>query len=589
MFSTVREVVLTYLWRIISLLFPMRFWINRVNPSNLQADFWAGLTGAVMVLPQGIAFALIAGLPPEFGLYSAIVVQLLAGFFGSSWHMVTGPTVALSIVIPSIVAPYAVIGSPQYIGMTLTLMFIVGIIQLGFGIFRLGGLVNFISHTVIIGFTAGAGTLIISSQLPTILGITLPRGLSFFEKWTIIFEKSAVFHTPSMIIAAVTVITAIWVRRYRRKWPHMLLGLMAGMLAGLILKAPENGVEMLGALPASMPQMVFPDINFYLFSELLPSAFALALLGLIEAVSIARSISVRSHQRIDGNQEFFGQGLANMVGSCFSCYVGSGSFSRSALNYDSGAKTPLSLLATSLIVILVLLFIPKVTHYLPLPAMAGAIILAGYNLFDFKHIGLIAKTSRNELTIITVTFLSTLLLDLEFAIYAGVILSLILYLQKTSHPKVTLVDFSSVYELEGEEKQTDVHRNPPVTVIRLDGSLFFGAVDHVQTRLAELSTNQRWLNVVILAEGVNIIDIAGIEALLNERNKLQKRGGDLYIIGLKTHVRNKLRKSPYWQRLGGKKHLHESTYIAFREICKDLEIDNYRQYMKHLFKDYNKL
>lgn len=588
--KTIQHVLFTYFGRTVASLFPMRTWIKQVNSSNLQADFWAGLTGAVMVLPQGIAFALIAGLPPEFGLYSAIVVQLIAGFFGSSWHMVTGPTVALSIVIPSILGSYAVVGSPQYIGLALTLMFIVGIIQLAFGIFRLGGLVNFISHTVIIGFTAGAGTLIMTSQLPTLLGISIPRGLSVFEKFPIIIEKASFFHYQSIIIALVTMIVAILVKRIKRTYPHMLLGILAGVIACYLMGGEKTGVAMLGALPSAMPQMVFPTLNFHTISELLPSAFALALLGLIEAVSIARSIAVRSHQRIDGNQEFFGQGLANTIGSCFSCYVGSGSFSRSAINYDSGAKTPIALLVTAAIVALVLVFIPEVTRFLPLPAMAGAIILAGFNLFDFKHIFLIAKTSRNELSIIIVTFFSTLLLNLEFAIYAGVILSLILYLQKTSHPLVTQVDFSSIYN---QQQDTEHSGNTPktasITVLRVNGSLFFGAVDHVQNRLTELNAGQRWLHVIILAEGVNIIDIAGIEMLVNERNKLRKRGGDLYVIGLKSHVRRKLRKSPYWRALGGKYHIYESTYIAFREICKTLEIDNYRQYMKVLFKDFNKL
>ncbi|MBV7434196.1 SulP family inorganic anion transporter [Cardiobacteriaceae bacterium TAE3-ERU3] len=589
MLKTIQHGLFTYFGRTASSLFPMRTWIRRVNPTNLQADFWAGLTGAVMVLPQGIAFALIAGLPPEFGLYSAIVVQLIAGFFGSSWHMVTGPTVALSIVIPSILGTYAVVGSPQYIGLALTLMFIVGIIQLAFGIFRLGGLVNFISHTVIIGFTAGAGTLIMASQLPTLLGINIPRGLSFFEKFPIIIEKISVFHYQSIIIALITMVVAVLVKRIKRTYPHMLLGILAGVITCYLMGGEKTGVAMLGALPSAMPQMVFPTLNFHTISELLPSAFALALLGLIEAVSIARSIAVRSHQRIDGNQEFFGQGLANTIGSCFSCYVGSGSFSRSAINYDSGAKTPIALLVTATIVALVLIFIPEVTRFLPLPAMAGAIILAGYNLFDFKHIFLIAKTSRNELSIIIVTFFSTLLLNLEFAIYAGVILSLILYLQKTSHPLVTQVDFSAVYTQKDTADEENTYKSAPITVLRVNGSLFFGAVDHVQNRLAELNEGQRWLHVVILAEGVNIIDIAGIEMLVNERNKLRKRGGDLYVIGLKPHVRRKLRKSPYWRALGGKYHIYESTYIAFREICKSLEIDNYRQYMKILFKDFNKL
>lgn len=575
--------VQTALMRLLGLFFPMHHWFKLVTPSNLQQDFWAGITGVAMVLPQGIAFALIAGLPPEFGLYSAIVVQIIAGLFGSSLHLVTGPTVALSIVIPGIISPYAVIGTPQYISLTLTLMFIVGIIQLLFGIFRFGSLVNFISHTVIIGFTAGAGLLIIIGQLKTYLGISLSAGLSAIETFPAILEQVDNFHYPSIFIATLTLVSAVLFRKFKPSWPGMLIGMFIGTAANFAIGGADMGIKMLGALPATMPQMTIPNTNFPLVADLLPSAFALALLGLIEAVSISRSIAIKSYQRIDGNQEFFGQGLANTIGSCFSCYVGSGSFNRSAINYDAGAKTPLALVFTSLLIMLLLVFLPTATRYLPMPAMAGTILLAGYNLFDFAHIRIISKTSRNELTIIVVTFLSTLLLDLEFAIYVGVILSLVFYLQKTSRPIVSLVDFSELYEEEPTEKIQ------PLTVLRIDGSLFFGSIDHVQNRIAELSYKQRWQHLIILAEGINQLDIAAIEFLLAERKKLLKRGGDLYIIGMKEHVRNKLRRSPYWQQLDGQNRLFESTYVAFRRICKDLQIENYRQFMKHLFKDYNRL
>lgn len=566
------------------MLLPMRFWIREVNGQTLQSDFWAGLTGAVMVLPQSIAFSIIAGLPPEFGLYSAIFVQLIAVFFGSSVHMVSGPTVALSIVIPGIISNYAAIGTPSYIGLSLTLMFIVGAIQLTSGLFLLGSLINFISHTVLIGFTAGAGFLIILNLIPSYLGIEIANGLGFIDKWIAIYAQLHEVHWASIIIATATLFTALIVRRIERRMPYMLIGILAGTCLAFIIDNGDNSIAMLGELPAKLPHIILPALNFNTVSALFPSALALAILGLIEAVSIARSIAIRSHQSIDGNQEFVGQGLANIVGSCTSCYVGSGSFNRSAMNYDAGAKTPIALLFTSLIVVAVLVFVPWITRYLPIPVMAGAIMLAGYNLFDFNRIRITARTSRSELTIILVTFFSTLFLNLTFSIYAGVILSLILYLQKTSHPILTLVDFSSVEPISaGDGKVANL------TVLRLDGSLFFGAINHVQNLVNEFDRDKNWQYLVILAEGVNMIDIAGMDMLLAEKHKLQQRGGDLFIIGMKPHVRYKLRRSPYWRKLGGRYNMFESTYIAFRTICQSIDIINYRQFMKHLFRDYNKL
>lgn len=561
------------------LFLPMRHWLSKTNKNSLKDDFFAGITGAIVVLPQGIAFAVIAGLPPEFGLYSAIIVQLIAGFFGSSLQMVTGPTVALSIVIPGIINNYAPIGTAEYISLSLSLMLLVGFIQLIFGIFRLGSLITFISHTVIVGFCAGAGFLIIVNQLPAFFGIDTGRENALI-KIPHIIQQLPQSNWYSLSIALITFIITIIIRKYYKKLPHMLIGLVCGVITGFLLDAGNNGVKMLGSLPNGFPNLVLPDLSYKTIGTLLPSAAALALLGLIEAASIARSIALRTGQRIDSNQEFFGQGLANLVGSCCSCYVGSGSFNRSAINLDSGAKSPFSLLFSSLIVILILIFAPNITYYLPLPAVAATIIVTGYNLFDFKNISLTFHTSKSELGVILITLFATLFINLEFAIYAGVIMSLLLYLNKASHPAMHEVDFSKV------EKQKD---HPNLTVLRLDGSLFFGATDHFENLFAKLNRKNQWQYVVILAEGLNLIDIAGLESLMVVKKNLQKNGGDLYLIGMKPHLRQKLSKSPYWQYLGGEKNLFESTYLAFGTICKSININNYRAYMKHLFRDYQKI
>ena len=293
------------------------------------------------------------------------------------------------------------------------------------------------------------------------------------------------------------------------------------------------------ALDLQAPLLELPPLHWQTLRQLLPAAVAVALLGLINAVSIARAIAARSGQRIDGNQEFFGQGLGNLIGSCCSCYVISGSFNRSGVNYDSGAQTPLSQVVTAVLV-------------------AAALI----------------------------AFLSTLLFSLDFAIYVGVILSLVLYLQKIAHPMLGGVDFEPLHR---KARETDPACTPPLRVVRLDGSIFFGSVEHVRSRLAELAGEHEGRSLIILAEGLNRLDIAGLELLLDERKSLQQNGGDLYIIGMKPYLRRKLQHSPYWEMLGGETHLFESTYVACREICIALGIRNYRAYMKYLFRDYNKL
>ena len=572
-------------WRFFMMLWPWMRW-PRATAASLRGDFWAGLTGATLVLPQGIAFALIAGVPPRFGLYSAMIAAVIAALFGSSWHLVSGPTVALSVVLPTVLVPYAAVGSPEYIALSLLLMFLVGAIQLGFSVFRLGGLVNFISPTVVTGFTAGAGMLIIFSQLPDFFGVQLPRGLPLLDRAVALAEALMWTHWPTLAIAATTLAVAVITRRLRRRWPYMLIGMLAGSLLSLAMDGAAHNVAMLGALDLQAPLLELPPLHWQTLRQLLPAAVAVALLGLINAVSIARAIAARSGQRIDGNQEFFGQGLGNLIGSCCSCYVISGSFNRSGVNYDSGAQTPLAQVITAVLVAAALIAAPGLTRHLPLPAMAGVIMLAAWNLFDIPRFKLTLRTSRNETAILLATFLSTLLFSLDFAIYVGVILSLVLYLQKIAHPMLGGVDFEPLHR---KARETDPACTPPLRVVRLDGSIFFGSVEHVRSRLAELAGEHEGRSLIILAEGLNRLDIAGLELLLDERKSLQQNGGDLYIIGMKPYLRRKLQHSPYWDMLGGETHLFESTYVACREICIALGIRNYRAYMKYLFRDYNKL
>lgn len=532
---------------------PFLVWGRTMNRRSLSQDLVAGLTGAVIALPQGIAYALIAGMPPEYGLYSAIVVCILASLFGSSHHMVSGPTAALSIVVMSVVG--ATVTDPQnYIGTVLTLTLIVGVIQLAFGLLRLGSLVNFISHTVVIGFTAGAAILIAASQLKHLLGVTAPNGLSFVGGLDAVIHAAPGLNGLSLVIGLVTLVTTVVVRRINRRLPHLLIGLGAGTLASILLDGASHGVALVGALPGSLPPFALPDLNAESVQKLTSGAFAIALLGLIEAVSIARAIALRSHQQINGNQEFIGQGISNLVGAFFSCFVGSGSFTRSGANYDAGAQTPLAAILSSLILVVVLLFAPGITAYLPMPAMAGAILLIAWNLIDFHHIREILRANRNESMVLGVTFFATLFVELEFAIYVGVILSLALYLRRTSRP--TVMEVAPIQDHPERwirnVKRYHLQQCPQVKLIRIDGSLFFGATDHVQQRLRQLSTDDG-SRVLLIGKGINFIDIAGAEMLIQEARRLELAGGQLMIASLKGTVIDELKSNGYLDKIGAER------------------------------------
>jgi SulP family sulfate permease len=519
-------------------LFPFLQWFKLITKESIKNDLMAGLTGAVIVLPQGVAFATIAGLPPEYGLYTAMITPIIAALFGSSFHLISGPTTAISIVVFSAVSHYAEPGTQEFVKIALTLTFLAGIYQLACGLARLGSLVNFVSHTVVIGFTAGAAILIATSQLKHITGIPVPKGESFFSTWVRLFQGIGEFNIFLLLIGAVTLIISLLSKKIFPKAPNLLIGMIVGSLLAVFLNNFTDGIQLVGEIPARLPPFSSPDFSPETIKMLAPDAFAIALLGLIEAVSISRAVATKSNQRIDSNQEFIGQGLSNICGSFMSSYAGSGSFTRSGINYEAGAKTPLSAIFAAISLMCIILLIAPLTAYLPIAAMGGVILLVAYNLIDFHHIKRIMTFSKSESAVLLTTFLATLFLELEFAIYLGVLLSLILFLAKTSTPEILTI---SVDEDDSERRlvetdQKPLRQCPQLKIIRINRSVYFGSINHIRNRIAEISDNEGIYNILIIATGINLIDLAGAEALIAENKRLKHMNGGLYFVNMKTSV-----------------------------------------------------
>ncbi len=551
--------------------FPFLNWLPSVNRSTLKADFIAGITGAVIVLPQGVAFALIAGLPPIYGLYTAMVTPIVAALFGSSYHLISGPTTAISIVVFSSVSDFAVPGTQQFIQLALTLTLIAGLFQFLLGLTRMGILINFVSHSVIIGFTSGAAILIASSQIKHFLGITVPTGSDFWHSWQFIMLNLGQTNTIALLIGLITLLSAILIKKFWPKAPNMLLAMVLGSLAFILLNAGQNFVAVIGSLPSHLPPFSMPTITREIIRDISPNAFAVALLGLIEAVAIARSVGSKSGQRINGNQEFIGQGLSNIVGSFFSSYAGSGSFSRSGINYQAGAKTPMAAIFAAIILMFVIMFIAPLAAYLPMSAMGGIILLVAYNLIDVKHIKKILKASKAETTVMTITFIATLTIDLEFAIYIGVIFSLVFYLQRTSKPRIVVVapDPSDAIRKFSNVQNMDLTECPQLKIIRIEGSLFFGAVDHVTEKFEALRRGEE-KHLLIVGPAINLIDVAGAEMLVDETERWKQKGGGIYICGLKQRARKFLTKGNYFD-LEGSKNIYSDKKAAVKSIYEQLD------------------
>ena len=542
-----------YKWK--NYVFPFLQWKSRISKETLRGDLLAGLTGAVVALPQGVAFAAIAGMPPQYGLYSGMIPAIIAALYGSSWLLVSGPTTAASLLLFSSLSLQAAPGTPEYVSLALTLTFLVGCIQLSLGLVRFGSLVNFISHSVVVGFTSGAAILIIASQLKHFLGLSYPRAATFHDTVQALFLHISEVNPYAIVIGAITLISGIVVRMYRPSLPYMIISMLIGSLcaAALTSVAGQEAARIItiGPLPASLPPLSAPSLTLDNIRLLIPTALAMTLFALTEAISIARSLADKTGQTLDGNQEFTGQGLSNIVGSFFSAYVATGSFNRSGMNYEAGAKTPLAAVFAGLLLMALVLFVAPLAAYLPNAAMAAILFLITWRLIDLKHIIKIAKTSRAETIILFSTFAATLFLELQFAIMLGILLSLAIYLNRTSHPQ-TLIRVPDPRQ-ESRPFVTDplLPECPQLKIIRIDGSLYFGAINHVRNNLNKIMESEPHpKNLLLVGTGINFIDMEGAEFLLHLAKEREQAGGHLYFYGMKEGICGHLKFLEYILEIG---------------------------------------
>jgi SulP family sulfate permease len=566
-------------------LFPFLGWLGRTDAQSLRADMFAGLTGAFIVLPQGVSFAMIAGLPAEYGLYTAIIPPIIAALFGSSMHLVSGPTTAISIIVFSNLSPLAEPGTADYIRLALTLTFMAGIFQLAYGLARLGTLINFVSHSVIVGFTAGAALLIATGQLKHALGIPVPSGSSFLASWMIFLKSSSQTNFYELTIALSTLASAIVIKSLRPRWPGLLIALVVGSLVSIWIDGGAHGVRLLGKLPGRLPPLSSPDFSLDTLRLMAPGALAVSLLGLIEALTIARSITVVSNQHINGNQEFVGQGLSNIAGSFFSGYASSGSFTRSGVNYDSGAVTPLASIFSAVILAIIVVLIAPLTAWLPLPAMGGVILFVAFKLIDVRHIREILKSSPADSLVLLTTFFGTLFFELDFAIYSGVLLSLAIYLSRTSHPHVTVLapDPADDRRRLNELEPAGLVECPQLKIVRINGSLFFGAANHVGEVVEEIDEESP-RNLLIVGYGINFIDVSGAMVIVQEAHRRRKLKKTLYLCRINRDVYHFLDHGDFLTDIGTE-NIFSTEYNAISQIFKRLDYDVCRECTARIFRE----
>ena len=567
---------------LVTRLFPARHWIGKTTPATLRADAFAGFSNAAIVIPQGVAFATIAGLPPEMGLYTAMITAAIAAFWGSSMVMISGPTTAISAVVFATLQDVAPPGTPRFIELALLLTILVGLIQVIAGLARLGGLVSFVSHSVMTAFTAAAAILIAVSQLPGALGVSVEGGGNIVERLFALGNGVTGVSGPSALIAGVTLVSVILLQTYARKLPGFLIALMIGALVALAF----DEVAMVGEISAALPSFAPPALHASDIAMLLPGALAVALVGLLEAISIGRAFAIRRREKFDANQEMVGQGLSNTVGGFFQCYAGSGSFTRSGVNAEAGAASPLSGILSSLFLAAALLLLSDFIRFIPVPAMAGLILYVAWRLIDVAELRRVIRTSRPETLILAATLLAGLLVELDFAIYVGVIASFAVFIYESSHPAIRVS--APVVTASGRRKfrnadMHDIPECPQIVTIRLDGPLYFGSVEHVEHEFEKMRRKRPGqAHVIFYLKGVGKIDLAGADFLIHAIREVRAKGGSFHIVALFPPLLESLRRFHVIEEIGDD-HLHISKGDALAAAIEELDLDTCATCTKRVF------
>lgn len=553
-------------------------WIAEVDGRTLRADAMAGLLGALLVLPQGVAFATLAGLPPEYGLYSAIVPCVLAALFGSSRHVMSGPTNANSLALFAVLSPLAIAGSPGYIELALAVTVLVGLLQLAVGALRLGALANFISPSALFGFTSGAALLIALHAWVDALGLVID-GHGSADTLLGIAGGLGRAHAGAVLVAAATVGGALAVRRWDRRKPYMLAGLAAGTAIAALWNAlrPQDAVAVLGPLAQPWPAFRVPDVQWRVLPDLIGLAVPLTIVALAQSISIAKAVAARSGQAIDANREFIGQGVSNAVGGFFSSYLSCGSLNRSMPNFEAGARTPLAaVFSSALLVVLVVLTAPLLAR-IPHAAIAGLLLLVAWTLLDVSRWRRLVRVDRTEALIAGATMVATVCIRMEVAILLGTLLSLSSYLYRTSRPAMRTMGFDAddparhFVPLEGQGGT--LPECPQLKLLRMEGSVYFGAAVHVADRLQALrAKHDAPRHLLVMCKSMNFVDHAGVEVWEHELRKRRQLGGDLYFHRPRPQVMQSWARTGFLDALGTD-HIFPAKHVAIHEIYQRLDPD----------------
>ncbi|TCI95098.1 SulP family inorganic anion transporter [Tenacibaculum sp. M341] len=551
-------------------LFPVFQWLPNYKKADITDDLIAGLTVGIMLIPQGMAYAMIAGLPPVFGLYASLIPQIVYAFMGTSRQLAVGPVAMDSLLVASGLAALSLSGIDEYIAMAVFLSLFMGIIQLLFGVLRMGFLVNFLSKPVISGFTSGAAIIIGLSQLKHLLGIEILRSNQVHKLVISAFENIRFINFYALTIGLLAIVLIVIIKKLNNKFnkriPAALVLVLLSTVIVYVLNLDGFGVKIVGEVPSGLPSFKTPEIPLNRVSELIPIAFTLALIAFMEAISVSKAVEENhNNYKIEANQELIALGTSNILGSLFQSYPTTGGFSRTAVNDQAGAKTGIASLISAMVVALTLLFLTPLFYYLPNAVLAAIIMVAVFGLINISYPVELFKNGKDEFTLLIITFLMTLLVGIKEGILIGVLLSLVIMVYRISIPHIAVI---------ARVNNTDYYKNvlrfkdftnvrEDILGIRIDSQLFFGNKDFFKKQLyTHIENKGRSLKLVIInTEAIGYIDSSGIHLLKKIIKELKEKQIKIMFSGTSGPTRDILYKSGLVDVLG-KENLFLRSYEA---------------------------
>ncbi len=512
--------------RIPGVVFPFLHRLRGYRTSDLRGDLIAGFTVAVVLIPQSMAYAILAGLPPVYGLYASVFTPVVGSLWGSLHQLSTGPVAIMSLLVLTTLSPLAEPGSAPFITMSSLLALMVGVIYFGIGLLRLGLVMSFISHSTVKGFTSAAALIIAATQIPHLLGLDVPRQEYIFLMLVDLVRALPRVHLPTLLVGLFAFGIILSVRRYRSSLPAALIALIITTGLLVMFDLHTSGIAVVGESPGGLPVFASPVVDFRTVSALIGPAFVIALVCFAETYSVGKAVSAQTRQKVDVNQEFIGQGLANMTTSLFQGFPVGGSFSRTAINYSAGARTGISSLVAGLCVLFSILFLTPVLAYIPKAALAALVISAVMSLFHPGEVFSLWRINRHDGIVALAVFILALVTKPDYALLIGVVVSLVFFLWKAMHPRIVRITRDPELQM---FLNADVHRKPgcpQILELRSDNCIFFGNAEYtVEQMLERVDRVETPLKFLLLDfESIGFIDVSGVDEMRSMIDDLRKRG-----------------------------------------------------------------